>query len=139
MTLIATVMGAPTKEDRMADATALLNYGFANFAPYTPDLTDALTPLPVKMGQAETVAVQAEEAPPVVVAKEKIENVQTQIHLPASVEAPVAAGQELGTAEIRDGENVLFTLRLTAAEAVERLHFQDLFRSFLRVALMKEA
>lgn len=139
MTLIATVMGAPTKEDRMADATALLNYGFANFAPYTPDLTDALTPLPVKMGQAETVAVQAEEVPPVVVAKEKIENVQTQIHLPASVEAPVAAGQELGTAEIRDGENVLFTLRLTAAEAVERLHFQDLFRSFLRVALMKEA
>lgn len=138
MTLIATVMGAPTKEDRMADATALLNYGFANFTPYTPDLSAALTPLPVKMGKAETVTVQAEEAPPVVVAKEKLESVQTEIHLPDSVEAPVEAGQELGTAEIRDGENVLFTLRLTAAEAVERFHFQDLFRAFLRVALMKE-
>lgn len=137
MTLIATVMGAPTKEDRMADATALLNYGFANYAPYTPDLSDALTPLPVKMGKSETVAVQAEETAPVVVAKEKIENVKTEIHLPDSLEAPVEAGQELGSAEIRDGDTVLLTLRLTAAESVERLHFNDLFRSFLRVALMK--
>ena len=137
MTLIATVMGAPTKEDRMADATALLNYGFANYAPYTPDLSDALAPLPVKMGKSKTVSVQAEETAPVVVAKEKIENVKTEIHLPDSLEAPVEAGQELGSAEIRDGDTVLLTLRLTAAESVERLHFNDLFRSFLRVALMK--
>lgn len=137
MTLIATVMGAPTKEDRMADATALLNYGFANFTPYTPDLSEALAPLPVRMGKAETVAVQAEETPPVVVAKEKVEGVKTEIRLPESVEAPVSAGQELGTAEIRDGDGVLLTLRLTAAEDVERLRFDDLFRSFLRVALMK--
>lgn len=138
MTLIATVMAAPTKEDRMADATALLNYGFANFAPYSPDLSNALTPLPVHMGKAETVSVKAGEAPPVVVAKENIENVETVLHLPERVEAPVSAGQELGTAEIRNGENVLFTLPLTAGETVERLHFDDLFRSFLRTALMKK-
>lgn len=137
MTLIATVMGAPTKEDRMADATALLNYGFANYAPYTPDLSDALAPLPVKMGKSKTVSVQVEETAPVVVAKEKIENVKTEIHLPDSLEAPVEAGQELGSAEIRDGDTVLLTLRLTAAESVDRLHFNDLFRSFLRVTLMK--
>lgn len=138
MTLIATVMAAPTKEDRMADATALLNYGFANFAPYTPDLSAALAPLPVKMGKAETVAVQAEKVPPVVVAKERMEGVETEIHLPKQVEAPISIGQELGTAEIRDGDKILFTLRLTAAEAVERLRFSDLFHAFLRVALMKK-
>ena len=121
----------------MADATALLNYGFANYAPYTPDLSDALAPLPVKMGKSKTISVQAEETAPVVVAKEKIENVKTEIHLPDSLEAPVEAGQELGSAEIRDGDTVLLTLRLTAAESVERIHFNDLFRSFLRVALMK--
>ncbi len=138
MTLIATVMAAPTKEDRMADATALLNYGFANFAPFSPDLSGALTPLPVQMGKSETVSVLSEEAPPIVVPKEKIESIETVLHLPASVEAPVAVGQKLGTAEVRDGETILFTLPLTAGETVERLHFGDLFRSFLRAALMKK-
>lgn len=137
MTLIATVMAAPTKEDRMADATALLNYGFANFAPYTPDLTGALAPLPVRMGQSETVTVQAESVQPVVVAKEKIGSVETEIRLPPQVDAPVMAGQELGTAVVRDGENTLLTVRLMAGEDVERLHFSDLYRRFLGVALMK--
>ena len=138
MTLIATVMGAPTKENRMADATALLNYGFANFTPYTPDLTQALNPIPVRMGKAETVSVQAEQVPPVVVAKESLERVSTKIDLPEMLEAPVAAGQELGTAQVCDGDKVLFTLRLTAGESVDSLHFDDLFRSFLRIVLMKE-
>ena len=138
MTLIATVMAAPTKEDRMADATALLNYGFANFAPFSPDLSGTLTPLSVQMGKSETVSVLSKEAPPIVVPKEKIESIETVLHLPASVEAPVAVGQKLGTAEVRDGETILFTLPLTAGETVERLHFGDLFRSFLRAALMKK-
>ena len=138
MTLIATVMAAPTKEDRMADATALLNYGFANFAPFSPDLSGTLTPLPVQMGKSETVSVLSKEAPPIVVPKEKIESIETVLHLPASVEAPVAVGQKLGTAEVRDDKTILFTLPLTAGETVERLHFGDLFRSFLRAALMKK-
>lgn len=105
MTLIATVMAAPTKEDRMADATALLNYGFANFAPFSPDLSGTLTPLSVQMGKSETVSVLSKEAPPIVVPKEKIESIETVLHLPASVEAPVAVGQKLGTAEVRDDQN----------------------------------
>ena len=36
LSLVAVVMAAPTKENRTADATALLNYGFANFTAYTP-------------------------------------------------------------------------------------------------------
>lgn len=36
LSLVAVVMAAPTKEERMADATSLLNYGFANFAAWTP-------------------------------------------------------------------------------------------------------
>lgn len=35
LSLVAVVMAAPTKENRTADATALLNYGFANFTAYT--------------------------------------------------------------------------------------------------------
>ena len=137
MTLIATVMAAPTKEDRMADATALLNYGFANFAPYTPDLSEALTPVPVTMGRAETVDVEAGACGTLIVEKEKLAGLQTRVTLPESVEAPVAAGQVLGTAEVLDGETVLASIELTAAAAVERLTFRDLYLSLLRVMLGK--
>lgn len=139
MTLIATVMGAPTKEDRTADATALLDYGFANFAPYTPDLSAALTPLRVRMGQKETVTLEAGEIQPVVVAKEEAANVTTETHLPDAVDAPIEAGQELGSVTVKSGDKTLLTIPLAAAEAVDRLRFGDVYQSFLRAALMKQA
>lgn len=139
MTLIATVMGAPTKEDRTADATALLDYGFANFAPYTPDLSAALTPLRVRMGQKETVTLEAGEVQPVVVAKEEAANVTTETHLPDAVDAPIEAGQELGSVTVKSGDKTLLTIPLAAAEAVDRLRFGDVYQSFLRAALMKQA
>ena len=139
MTLIATVMGAPTKEDRTADATALLDYGFANFAPYTPDLSAALTPLRVHMGQKETVTLEAGEIQPVVVAKEEAANVTTETHLPDAVDAPIEAGQELGSVTVKSGDKTLLTIPLAAAEAVDRLRFGDVYQSFLRAALMKQA
>ena len=139
MTLIATVMGAPTKEDRTADATALLDYGFANFAPYTPDLSAALTPLRVRMGQKETVTLEAGEIQPVVVAKEEASNVTTETHLPDAVDAPIEAGQELGSVTVKSGDKTLLTIPLAAAEAVDRLRFGDVYQSFLRAALMKQA
>lgn len=54
LSLVAVVMAAPTKENRTADATALLNYGFANFTAYMP-AADDLAPIPVTLGTAETV------------------------------------------------------------------------------------
>ncbi len=139
MTLIATVMGAPTKEARMADASALLDYGFANFAPYTPDLTQALTPLPVNMGRQKTVPLAADTIKPVVVAKEQIEQVKTQISLPETVEAPVKKGQEIGKAVIQNGEKTLFSIPITAGKAVKRMNFGDVYRAFLEQALMKQS
>ena len=54
LSLVAVVMAAPTKENRTADATALLNYGFAHFTAYMP-AADDLAPIPVTLGTAETV------------------------------------------------------------------------------------
>lgn len=138
MTLIATVMGAPTKEDRTADAAALLDYGFANFTAYTPDLSEALTPLDVRMGREKTVPLEAADTRPVVVPKESAANVTTEIDLPDALDAPVRAGSEVGEAVVRSGDEVLLRIPLAAAQDVERLGFEDLYRAFLRAALMKQ-
>ena len=137
LTLIATVMAAPTKDDRMADATALLNYGFANYTRYAPDLTDALTPVPVRMGKTDAVPVRTGETAGVTVEKEQIENLSTEVILPECLDAPVKNGDEIGRAEIRSGETVLLTIPLLADGDAERLTFGDLYQRFLRTLLMK--
>lgn len=139
MTLIATVMAAPTKEARTADVSALLNYGFANFAPYTPDISGQLRPVPVRMGKALSVMPEAGQINGIVLAKEDTAALTTEVQLADTVEAPVEKGMQLGTVTVRSGEEVLMTIPLTASESVGALTFGDIYREFLRVLLMKES
>lgn len=137
MQMIAIVMGAPTKDDRMDDATKLLNYGFANFAPYTPDLTEVLTPLPVKMGLQDTVALTAGGMETVIVEKERVGGLTMEAELPEALEAPVEAGAQVGAVTVRDGEEIVCTIPITTAESVGKLGFTDIFERLGRVLMMQ--
>lgn len=130
LSLVAVVMAAPTKETRMADATALLNYGFANFAAYTPP-EDALTPVPVSLGHADFVQPVMEGGTSFVVEKAKADELETHLELPDTLTAPVEAGQEIGRLTVTSGGETLLEVPLTAAEAVEAVTVADLFTSFL--------
>ena len=138
MTLIATIMAAPTKEARSADVSALLNYGFANFAPYTPDIAGQLHPVPVRLGKALSVMPEAGQVNGIVLAKEDMSALTTEVRLADAVEAPVEKGQQLGTVTVKSGDEVLMNIPLTAAESVGAMTFGDIYREFLRVLLMKE-
>lgn len=138
MTLIATVMAAPTKEARTADVSALLNYGFANFAPYTPDISDQLRPVPVRMGKELSIMPEAGQINGIVLAKEDTAALTTDVQLVDTVDAPVEKGQQLGTVTVKNGDEVLMTIPLTAGKSIDALTFGDIYREFLRVLLMKE-
>lgn len=139
MQMIAIVMGAPTKDDRMADATKLLNYGFANFAPYTPDLTEVLTPVPVTMGTQDTVPLTADGMGTVIVEKERAGGLTVQTDLPEAIEAPVEAGTQIGSVTVLDGEETVCTIPIKTAESVERLGFSDIFSRLGRMLMMQAA
>ena len=130
LSLVAVVMAAPTKENRMADASALLNYGFANFAAYTPP-ADELTPVPVALGRADSVQPVMQGGASFIVEKEKISALETHMELPAALTAPVQAGQEIGKLTVTNGGETLLEVPLTAAETVEAVTVADLFLSFL--------
>lgn len=139
MQMIAIVMGAPTKDDRMADATKLLNYGFANFTPYTPDLTEVLTPIPVTMGTQDTVPLTADGMGTVVVEKERAGGLTVQTDLPEAIEAPVEAGTQIGSVTVLDGEEAVCKIPIKTAESVERLGFSDIFSRLGRMLMMQAA
>ena len=137
MELIAVVMGAETSAKRNESCKQLLDYGFANYALYTPELTEA-APIPVKLGKAETVALQLEEAGQLLVEKGKKSSIYSEIYVETEVSDPVTKGQRLGTMTLRSGEQVLKEIPLVAGEEVPRLTFGDLLVKVLkRVAMAR--
>ena len=130
MELIAVVMGAPSSAARFTACKQLLDYGFAGWAVYTPELPED-TAVPVRLGKAETVRA-ALEAEPVLVEKGKLASVRTEVTMEEELPAPVAEGQPLGKLRIWAGEELLAELPLTAENAVEKLTWADIFLDLLK-------
>ena len=136
--LIAVVMGCATSQERTAACKAMLDYGFANFAVVSPDLTESDTVVPVKLGRQTTVTARLGGNTGLLVDKAQKSAVTTEVKLEESVTAPVSQGQKLGTMIIRTGDQVLSEVPLVAAEDVARLSWGDLFVKVLRrVAMAK--
>ena len=137
MELIAVVMGSATSQERFAACKSMLDYGFANFALYTPELEENAT-VPVILGKEATVTVVPAEAATLLVEKGQRSAVTTEVMLDENVTAPISQGQRLGMLTIRAGDQVLRKIPLVAEKAVARKSWGDLFVDFLhQVAMAK--
>ena len=117
---IAVVMGAESSESRNADAAALIEYGFANWA-LCPALDSALPRLRVELGEADTVQPELAGGGMVLLERGDIQALERRVELPESVPAPVEAGDKLGTLTLTSGGRTLAQLPLTASESAARL------------------
>ena len=138
MELIAVVMHAPTSNDRFDSAKALLSYGFANYAltPVYPD--QAIPPVPVLLGEQDTVQPVTARECSILLEKGKTGSVTTQLVLAESVEAPVEQGQKLGELRVLvDGEQ-MDTIDLVAASGVDRLSIGGIFKRFLHTLFLQK-
>ena len=116
--LIAVVMGCPSSNDRFASAKALLNFGFANYEHLTVPFDLSETPtLPVTGGTVSDVLLKVPESLSLLAEKGGAK-VSVAYHLPESVTAPVMAGEVLGQAEVRLGDEVVATAEIRAADEV---------------------
>ncbi len=98
MSLIGVVLGADTGKQRFADAAALLDYGFANYAvkelKVPEDIPDSL---PVEGGMAKTAPLRCEINAKAVVNKASDDEAHYEISLPESLQAPVEEGEKVGS------------------------------------------
>ena len=133
--LIAVVMGSETSQDRFGACRSLLDYGFANYALYTPELA-AEAAVPVKLGQQDSVAAVPAGEQALLVDKGQRSSIKSEVTLEESVTAPVSKGQRLGTMTVRSGEQVIAQIPLVAAEPVTRLTFWNLTVQILRMVAM---
>ena len=133
--LIAVVMGSDTSQNRFAACKSLLDYGFANFALYTPQLQDPAA-VPVKLGQEDAVTAMPAGETALLVDKGQRNAIRTEVTLEESVTAPVSQGQRLGTLTVKAGERVLTQVPLVAEKPVTRLTTLDLMVQILRQICM---
>ena len=105
---VAVVLGCATTADRFDGARAMLDYGFSNYVSYTPpaDMM-ALDPIPVLGGQAESVTIAVDMPQSLLLKKGTESTVVPSAELSADLEAPVYAGQVVGTWRLMSGDKML--------------------------------
>ena len=130
--LIAVVLHCASSADRFSSAKALLDYGFANYALVSAEMPEPLQPVPVTLGQKAAVQPELQQAAPILIEKGLQAAVTRTVTLAERVEAPVAAGQQLGTLTISANGETLAEIPIIAPEAVERLTWWELTCRLLR-------
>ena len=133
--LIAVVLGGSTSDKRFADAKALLNYGFASYALVTVVPESPLPAVPVTLGTQKTVQAVLTENNALLLEKSRAGSLTQSLSLPDRVEAPVSAGEPLGSLDVFDTEGTLVSsLPLLAGEDVPRVTWRQLFRRCVETA-----
>jgi len=138
MELIAVIMKSDTSANRNADASALLNYGFSQYALYIPQVNEALlTPVPVLHGKETSVKPMFQKIPAVLVKKNEISSIEMTAERIESVSAPVDLGQTLGKCTIRCGAQELAVFPLLASSDVARKTVVDFCGDYFSRLLMR--
>ncbi|MFT9077849.1 D-alanyl-D-alanine carboxypeptidase family protein [Ethanoligenens sp.] len=127
MQLIAVVMNCPALQDRFTSASALLDYGFANWSRVTPKKLSKPLYVNVLHGASEKVEAVADGSPSVVIEKGKEGSIQQKVSVAPNVMAPVVKGQVLGQVTFWiDGQNA-GNVPLRAKQDVGKLTFGGAF------------
>ena len=133
MELIAVVLGSETSQQRFEDAKTMLNYGFSTYV--LADVTPEETPVaPVRLGRTPSVEASLAQSK-LLVGKGQAGGLTRTVKLQEDLSAPVEKGQAVGTLTVQSGDTTLAELPLTAAAAVERMTWGDLFTCLLRAAV----
>ena len=90
MALIAVAMGSETSQKRNDACRGMLDYGFANFAHYTPTLPEPAS-VPVKLGTRDAVGAVLADPAPILVNKGKLPRITARTTLLPELTAPVEA------------------------------------------------
>lgn len=120
MRLISVVMGTAGETARANETQKLLGYGFRFFE--TSPLYQADQPIQqvrVWKGGANEVPVGIARGLTVTVPRGEAGNLSAQLTLDGALEAPVARGQEVGTIEVRLGDQSLMKVPAVALAEVE--------------------
>ena len=117
--LIVATMGADTDSQRFGDAQKLLAYGFRYYENRQLYEADEVLATPeVWFGAADSVAVGVADALTITLPRGRYDDLEAEVDLPRNVEAPIEAGERVGTVRVTLDDDVLAEVALLARQAV---------------------
>ena len=134
--LVAVVMGSGNSTDRFETAKAMLNWGFANYETFTPQIDESLIPAVGVIGGVEkSIQPVIPKTEPLLIEKGRDKEMTQNIDLALDVQAPVEEGQILGTVKFKIGDEEVGSYNLTAPSAVGKLTFRIVFERIIEAVL----
>jgi len=119
MRLITVVMGTKSPDARIQETRKLMNFGFRFYS--TEKVAEkgaSLVQAKVWMGEQDTVPVTVADDVYATLQRSKREGLQAELELMPVITAPLTAGQVIGMARWRSGDNIVQEVPLVAAKTV---------------------
>ena len=136
MGLCAVILGCATTDERFGGARKMLDYGFANYAVYTPEVdVSGLTPVKVLRGVEKQVSPAADAPQPQLIKKGQEKNMVCETELAGDLEAPVVKGQVIGRIVLKLNGEEVSSYAIRASEDVARMTFGRAFSTLLSALL----
>lgn len=124
---IAVIMHAESIESRNKDASALLDYGFANFRLCPLTSGEELPEVAVELGTEASVTPVYDSGGAVLLRTRDAQGLTWSLELPESVAAPVRAGERLGTLTLSNSSGPVAEVPILAGGTSERLSAPGIF------------
>ena len=135
MTLIAVIMGAPTRDVRNAAATSLLNYGFSKYTLFR-NSTDGEYHINVIKGK-KNICSALEQGIVAVIEKKNLSKIEKKVEIADKLIAPISLGQCVGKAEYSVDGTVIGTAEILSSETLMQVGFGDLLLRILAKMTLK--
>jgi D-alanyl-D-alanine carboxypeptidase (penicillin-binding protein 5/6) len=135
MHLICVIMGAPTRDERNAMASKLLDYGFANYSLFVSK-GQKLDEIKVVGGVDDSCGASSSEYS-VVVKKGEEGRVATEFEIQERLTAPVKIGDTVGRMVYKLGDKIIGENKILATESIEKIKYTDLLKRFVEKVLIK--
>ena len=124
LSLICVIMGAESRDIRNAQATALLDWGFANYGLYTAPQVE-LPAVPLVGGTSDQCRLV--HAPlSKVVPKEMLSQITYRLEIPEALTAPIEKGDSVGSLHFLCGDKVIGTVPIIADESIPKINFFEI-------------
>ncbi|MBQ6933763.1 MAG: D-alanyl-D-alanine carboxypeptidase [Clostridia bacterium] len=136
LSLIAVTMKNSTTDERTADITAMLNYGFTNYKCIDVQEKTEIPEISVQLGKQEYVATKLATDEKLVVAKND-ENIEFIAEVDEKIKAPIAEDQKVGELTVKSDGKILKTIDIVASETVEKLTLKEIFTELMCIVLSR--
>lgn len=127
--LIAVIMGAPTRDARNADAKKLLDFGFANYETYKADGGE-IGELKITGGESDVLGGEYKSIS-ILLNKGTAARVTKEIITEENYYAPIKMGDVIGKVVYKLDGNTVGESDITASESVMKINFFGVFKRVL--------